>query len=81
MKFISKQPIFSLLAHVLPNDSTKLTEAADLMKACSTRISGGRVLDLGCGVGDSIDMFRALDKVSHSCLQTSFSICDNTVLL
>ena len=49
----------ALLAHRLPGDHSRQTLAQEM--AARALPEGASVLDLGCGAGDSVDLFRRLD--------------------
>lgn len=53
----------ALLAHAVPSDHTRQTLADRYIERGVGRVAGRpwRVLDLGCGAGNSVDAFRARD--------------------
>lgn len=51
-----------LLGHRLPGDHANQTLAQDLAARVLAGTSAPAVLDLGCGAGDSVDLFRRLDS-------------------
>jgi SAM-dependent methyltransferase len=46
-----------LLGHRIPADHSRTVLADDY----AARLKAGRVMDLGCGAGDSVDLFRMVD--------------------
>lgn len=50
-----------LLAHRLPGDHARQTRAGDMAAGALADTDAPAVLDLGCGSGDSVDLFRSLD--------------------
>jgi SAM-dependent methyltransferase len=54
--------LVELLGSRLPADHARQTRADELAgRALAGRSPGAAVLDLGCGAGDSVDLFRGLD--------------------
>jgi SAM-dependent methyltransferase len=57
--------IIDLLGHAIPGDHHRQTLADDLLHTHSARGArageGDRVLDLGCGAGDSVEQFRSVN--------------------
>ena len=50
-----------LLGHRLPVDHARQTVARDMAAKVLGAVPAAAVLDLGCGAGDSVDLFRSLD--------------------
>jgi len=60
-RLIEGQSAFDLFQGVLPNDHSRNVSAADLAAVGVDQLtSRARVLDLGCGAGNSIDLFKQL---------------------
>jgi SAM-dependent methyltransferase len=58
-KLIERQSAFTLFRSVLAEDHSKQVTAAHLARATLRELDGNpRVLDLGCGEGDSQDFFK-----------------------
>jgi SAM-dependent methyltransferase len=61
--------LIELLGGVIPADHHRQTLADDLLLAHYARLAregaGDRVLDLGCGAGDSVEQFRSLNPGVH----------------
>jgi len=53
-----------LLGHRLPGDHARQTLAHDMVAGAMAGVSAPAVLDLGCGNGDSVDLFRSLDATA-----------------
>ncbi len=53
-----------LLGHRVPGDHARQTLAHDLVAGAMAGVSAPAVLDLGCGNGDSVDLFRGLDATA-----------------
>ena len=64
---ITRQPAYQLLRACLPDDHAERCTAERYASLLSTKGGQSCVLDLGCGVGDTIDLFRAAtpDLVWH----------------
>lgn len=58
---VGRQAAFSVLRPCLPEDHSRQSSADQLAGTLAPRLaSRGRILDLGCGDGASVDFFRAL---------------------
>jgi len=61
-KFIQKNKIYSLFKSFLPKDTTVSTDASFYAKKDPVLRTGKpKVLDLGCGAGNSIDLFKSIN--------------------
>ena len=59
--FIERQPAFDLLRPFLPSDQSRQATAEHYARRAAREIGGiERILDLGCGEGDSADLFREI---------------------
>lgn len=57
--------LLELLVASIPADHARQTLAQHMASRAMAGVAGPSVLDLGCGAGDSVDMFRGLDSGVH----------------